>query len=237
MKRIGLKPPRVPGIWSLSDLLPDPARPAMRDVAQRNIYLQGALASTHTSLAVSDTVSAETDGMPQRLRTVQVSGVAGGTVTVQVQVNGVDAFDDASRPVSGAAAAEVSNIYIFPAGTSVKTVIESTTGAPTGEAEVDIQAEPYVLLGRFQPVELQGKDRLFPSRRKAARVINTNAVPTGAEQASRLYAYSYGGTSPLMASSSNVSRGRETGTAAGTSVRDATTPRPRPIRPPRARLG
>jgi len=233
VKRIGLKPPRVPGVWYLSDLLPDPSRPALKDMAQRNIYLQGQLSGTHTTLAVSDAVALETDGVSQRLRSAQVGTVSGGTVTVQVQVNGVDAFDDASRPVSGAAPQDVTNMYIFPPGTAVTTIVEATTGVPTGEASVVIDTEPHVLLGKFQPVKLEGKDRLFPSRRKAAEVLNTNAVPAGAEQASRLYAYSYGGTSPLTASSSSIARGSEGGSAGGTSVRDATTPRPRPIRPPR----
>lgn len=237
MKRIGMKPPRIPGIWNLSDLLPDSTRPAMRDISQRNIYLQGQLEGAHTSLAVSDEADLATDGLPQRLRSVQVSGVSGGTVTVQVKVNGVDAFPDAVRPVSGVGTQDVPAPYIFMAGTEVTSVIEATTGAPTGTAHVAVDTEPYVLLGRFKPVELQGKDRMFPSRRRAAEVLNTNAVPAGAEQTSRLNAYTYGGTSPLTPSSSTIARGSEGGTAAGTSVRDATTPRPRlPVRPPRPGL-
>lgn len=208
MRRIlpGTKPPKVPGIFNLSDILPDPRRPAIRDVAQRNIYLHGALVSNHTTLSVSDEQAAETDGLPQRLRSVEVQGVSGGTVTVQVTVAGRDAFDDAVRPVSDAGPSEVTDIYVFPPGQEVHSIIEATSGTPTGTANVLIETEPYVLLGRFQPIELQGKDRLFPSRRRTARYLNTNTAPPGAEQVSRLYAYSFGGVSPLLAESSTLYR-------------------------------
>lgn len=191
MKKVlpGVKPPRIPGVWHLSDLLPDPARPALADVRDRNLFLSGELESTHTTLAVSDEATAETDGMPQRLRSVEVGAVAGGTVTVQVQVNGVDAFDDASRPVSGAGPSDVSSPYVFPAGTSVVSVIEATTGVPTGEANVVIETEPYILRPRRQPVELRGKDRLRVSKRKAARAANIQDAPTERQRQDRQTPY------------------------------------------------
>jgi len=231
MKRIlpGTKPPQVPGVYRLSDLLPDERRPSIRDSAQRNLYLKGSLISNHTTLAVSNEAQADVDGMPQRLRSVEVQGVSGGTVTVQVKVNGVDAFDDAVRPVSDAGPSDVSSVYVFPAGTEVKSVIEATSGTPTGQANVLIDTEPFVLLGKFQPVVLQGADRLFPSRRRTADILNTVAEPAGLEQASRLFAYSFGGTSPLTAESSSVASGAG---GTGTSVRDVPDPRPRPSTSP-----
>lgn len=227
MRRIfpDVKPPAVPGIYELSSLLPDPNRPAPRDVAQRNLYLAGELESEHTTLSVSDTSYADVDGLPQRIRSLEVSAVSGGTVTVQCYVDGVPLYSDAERPVSGGGTTPVPAPFIFPAGAEVKTVIEDTTGTPTGTASVPMSTEPYILLGRYQPVDLHGAERLKVSARQQATALNTAGVPAGAERASRLYAYSFGGTSPLTASSTNVStsprRSRE--------IPDVTVPRPRPI--------
>ena len=215
-----MKPPRVPGLFNLSDLLADELRPKLLDTAQRNVFLHGALESEHTTLAVADEARAETDGMPQRIRSVEVAGVSGGTVTVQVTVNGRDIFDDTVRPVSDAGPAEATDIYVFPAGSDVKTIIEATSGTPTGTASVVITTEPYILLGKFQPVVLRGKARMFSSRRREARILNTVSAPSGTEMVSRLYAYSLGGQSGLVAESSTA-----TGDLAR--VRDVVDLRPR----------
>jgi hypothetical protein len=224
----GVKGPRIVGLYEVSQLLPDETRPVLKDTRQRNLYLQAALWSTHDNLAVSDTEHAEGDGHPERIRAVQVSGVAGGTVTVQVQVEGADVFLDAERPVSGGEPEEASAPWIFTAGTPVTTIIEATSGTPTGEAHVDIATESYVLLSRFVPVQLRGRERLRTSKRKAAKALNIERTPPGAQAAARLFGYSASGTTgiiPLPGDTRPADGGTVyTTTASGSSIRRIHTP-------------
>jgi len=169
----GTKQPRIPRLWHLSEYLPDARYASLPDVAARWRYSSASLQSTHTTLAVNDEANAETDGQTQRIRSMQVGAVAGGTVTVQLQVNGRDIFDDAERPVSGGAEKEATAIYEFPPGTPVVTVIETTSGVPTGEADTIISTELFTLLPQIPTVVLRGKDRLRVSRRREAERANT----------------------------------------------------------------
>jgi len=169
----GTRQPRIPRLWHLSEYLPDDRYASIPNVAARWQYSSDSLQSTHTTLAVSNEANAETDGMTQRIRSMQVGAVSGGTVTIQLQVNGRDIFDDAERPVSGGAEKEATHIYEFPPGTPVVTVIEATSGVPTGEADTSISTEPFTLLPQIPTVTLRGKDRLRMSRRRDARRANT----------------------------------------------------------------
>ncbi len=153
------------------DLRADRARPVLADVAARNRFYPGAITTTHTALAVSDTQTTLGEEL-QRIRSVQVGAVAGGTVTVQVQAEGRDLFDDTLRPVSGGAVQEPSEPYLIPAGTPITTIIEATSGAPTGTVGVVIETETLEVSPRPVRVELRGKDRMFPSRRREADALN-----------------------------------------------------------------
>src|SRR3989304_1193517 len=174
----GTKQPRIPRLWHLSEYLPDARYPSIPDVNSRWRYSSASLQSTHTTLAVNDEANAETDGQTQRIRSMQVGAAAGGTVTVQLQVNGRDIFDDAERPGSGGAEKEATAIYEFPPGTPVVTAIEATSGVPTGEADTIISTELFTLLPQIPTVVLRGKDRLRVSRRRGAERANTG-VDTG----------------------------------------------------------
>ena len=196
----GVKGAHIVGLYELSPLLPDPSRAALRDTQQRNLYLQTYLWSTHSTLAVNDTESAEGDGHPERIRSVQVGEVTGGTVTVQVQVEGADVFLDDERPVSGGEPEEASAPWIFTAGTPVATIIEATTGTPTGDASVVIETEMYLLLSKFVPIKLKGRDRLHTSRRKYAAALNAAALPPGSQHAARVYGYTASGTEGVLPS-------------------------------------
>src|SRR3990167_6229840 len=139
----GTKQPRIPRLWHLSEYLPDARYASLPDVAARWRYSSASLQSTHTTLAVND------------------------------EVNGRDIFDDAERPVSGGAEKEATAIYEFPPGTPVVTVIEATSGVPTGEAHTIISTELFTLLPQIPTVVLRGKDRLRVSRRREAERANT----------------------------------------------------------------
>jgi len=153
------------------DLRPDRRRPVLADVAARQQFYSGAITTTHTTLAVNETITAFTDEL-QRFRGVQVGAVAGGTVTVQVQAEGRDLFDDTTRPVSGGEVQRPTEPYLIPAGTPITTIIEATSGVPTGTAGVVIETEPFVVHPRPAWVELRGKDRMFASRRRQAEAAN-----------------------------------------------------------------
>src|SRR3972149_5354174 len=81
----GTKQPRIPRLWHLSEYLPDARYASLPDVAARWRSSPASLQSTHTTLAVNDEANAETDGQTQRIRSMQVGAVAGGTGTVQLQ--------------------------------------------------------------------------------------------------------------------------------------------------------
>lgn len=166
----------------MKDYLPDPRRPSLQDIRERYLYLRGNINSQHTSLSVSDTVEATKTTELQRVRSVEVGEVSGGTVTVQVYVDGRPVFLDAERPVSGGGSMAPSNRYYnFPAGSVVKTVIEATSGVPAGSANVVIDTEPFVLVPIVEDVKLKGRQRLKHSER--VRVRYENEVGTGAPQA------------------------------------------------------
>ena len=160
----GARPSRLPQP-RLSDFMPDRNRSAISDILARNRFFQAGMQADHTTLTVGNTVTQTTDEL-QRVRSIQVGTVAGGTVTVQVQVDGRDIFADASRPVSGGAVGEPTDVYTFPAGSVISTIIEADSGTPTGTANIVIEAEPFQLLPRSEMVELRGKDRLLLHRRR-----------------------------------------------------------------------
>lgn len=162
--------PRLGGPWHTGDYLPDPARPAIADTGDRNVRFLSEAATEHTSLVVSDTQSLEFDE-PTLIRTVTVGPTSGGTVTVQVQVDGRDIFDDTARPTSGTAV-EPTDSYLAPARTPVSTIIEATSGTPTGSTGVVLDTEGAVLLERHAPVVLEGADRLHIGQRLAALTAN-----------------------------------------------------------------
>lgn len=155
----------------LSDHMPDRRRGSIPDLLARHRYWQDSMSSQHTTLTVGNTVTQTTDEQ-LRIKNVQVGTVTGGTVTVQVQVEGRDIFTDASRPVSGGAVMEPTDIYTFPAGTPIATIIEASSGVPAGAANIVIATEPFELLPRSDLVELQGKDRLKMSSRRLAQQAN-----------------------------------------------------------------
>ena len=149
----------------LSDLLPARGRPRFADLAERQRYLRDYASTAHTTLTVGNTQTT-TATEPTRLRSVQVDGgVSGGTVTVQVQVDGRDMFLDGVRPVSGSTAAEATDRSVFPSGAVISTVIEASSGAPTGTANVVIDTEPFALTPYEPLVPLSARDRLHRSRR------------------------------------------------------------------------
>lgn len=158
------------------DIMPDHGVGALRDARRRNVFLKSSMSASHTSLAIGDKQLAAFASETMRLRVAQVGAVSGGTVTVQVQIDGRDIFDDANRPVSGGAAQDATSIYIIPSGSVVETIIEATSGTPTGTANVVIETEPYVLNPRPEPIGLAGRDRLFPSVRNAVARINEGAA-------------------------------------------------------------
>ena len=86
----------------LSAHLSDPRYAAIPDMQRRNLFSGGSMVNALAAVAVSTTTTTYTTE-PLRVRSAQVSTVAGGTVTVQVQADGRDLFDDTQRPVSGAA--------------------------------------------------------------------------------------------------------------------------------------
>ena len=160
---------------NLSDHLADQRRAAIPDLRTRNLFFQGNLETQHTTLAVNNTVTKTIDDL-MRIRSVQVGTVTGGTVTIQVQVDGRDLFDDTVRPVSGGAVREPTNVYTFPAGSAVSTIIEATSGAPSGNANVVIETEPYRLAPRLPEVFPSGGDRLPPSKRGRAGLLNADGA-------------------------------------------------------------
>jgi hypothetical protein len=104
--------------------------------------------------------------------------VTGGTVTVQVYVDGRPLYDDTQRPVSDSGWKEATDLYIVPAGSVVTTTIEATSGTPAGTANVSIDTEPYTLVPRSATVELHGRDRLRVSNRRAAAAVNAGMAPS-----------------------------------------------------------
>lgn len=162
----------------LQDHLPDPRRPALPDLRERNQFFRAELSASHSTLTVGNTQT-QTTTEQQRIRSVQVGAVSGGTVTVQVQVDGRDMFLDGHRPVSGSGPSDSSDVYVFPAGSVVSTIIEASSGVPTGTAQVAIETEPYVLLPWSDTVQLHGKLRI--SRRRVADDLNAGLVFRGAE--------------------------------------------------------
>lgn len=190
----------------LADLFPDPARPRIPDALARNLYFQSTFETEHTALTVGNTVTKTTDEL-QRIKSVQVGSVSGGTVTVQVQVDGRDVFDDTVRPISGGAVREPTDVYTFPAGSVISTIIEADSGTPAGTANIVIETEPYQLLPRSSVEELRGKDRLLNHKRRehelamaGADFIEPSLIPrtkraavaaqstdTGAEQLGEAY--------------------------------------------------
>lgn len=162
--------PKLPVI-PLAQHFPDPRYPTLPDITARNRFFQSALSLQHTTLSVNDTQT-QTATELQRVKLVQVGTVSGGTVTVQLQVEGRDLFDDTVRPVSGAAVREPTNVYTFPAGSVLSTIIEATSGSPTGTANVVIETEPYILSPQLETVKLKGKARLRVSKRREAVLAN-----------------------------------------------------------------
>ena len=154
----------------LSDHLPDPRYAAIPDMRARQSYSGGSLSATPAVAVASTDTTLATELL--RIRSVQVGAVAGGTVTVQLQADGRDLFDDAERPVSGAAPKDVSAIYNIPAGTPVTAIVEADSGVPTGTANVAITTEPYRLLPQLETVALRRGDRLRVSRRNEADLAN-----------------------------------------------------------------
>ncbi len=142
--------------------------------AGRPVHFYTAESTQHTALAVGDTKTQLASEL-LRIRGAQAGTVAGGTVTFQVQADGRDLFNDALRPVSGGSFQEVSDIYTIPPGTVIGTVIEATTGTPTGNANVIIDMEPYTRPPVPRFIVLRGKDRLFMSRRLEAEAANRGA--------------------------------------------------------------
>jgi hypothetical protein len=143
----------------------------------RNLYTATSLSTGLGDVAVSTEATTVTTE-PTRIRSAQVQGVSGGTVTVQVYADGRPLFDDTQRPVSGGAPMEATDLYTVPAGTVVTTVIEADSGTPTGTPSVLIEAEAYTLVPRSDRVELRGKDRLRPSRRRRAAMVNEGLTPS-----------------------------------------------------------
>ena len=158
-----------------SDHLADQHRAAIPDLRTRNLFFQDSMATQHTTLAVSNTITKTVDEF-MRIRSVRVGTVTGGTVTIQVQVDGRDLFDDTLRPVSGGAVREPTNVYTFPAGSAVSTIIEATSGVPSGNANVVIEIEPYRLAPQLPTVAPSGGDRLPPSRRERADLLNATGA-------------------------------------------------------------
>ena len=174
MRRIRpeVRPPAIWGVWNLSELSPDRRFAPVSDHLARNQYVQGGLQTSHTTLTVGDEQAEQFSGL-QRVRSVQVGPVSGGTVTVQVQVEGRDIFDDASRPVSGGAVQEPTDVYLMPAGTPVVSIIEADSGTPASDANVVLEIESYVLAPKIPHMVLHGKDRYRISRRRSVEIINS----------------------------------------------------------------
>ena len=155
----------------LSDHLQDARRPAIPDLRTRNLFFRDTVTTIHTSVAVNSTQTLIADET-QRIRSVRVGTVTGGTVTVQMQVDGRDLFDDTVRPVSGGAVREPTNLYLFPAGSAIQTIIEATSGVPVAPANVVIETEPYYLAPQLPEVTPTGGDRLPPSWRERRDLLN-----------------------------------------------------------------
>ena len=160
------------GNLSLSDHLPDPRYAAIPDMRRRNVFSGGSMVNALAAVAVSTTTTTYTTE-PLRVRSAQVGAVTGGTITVQVQADGRDLFDDTQRPASGAAPKEATDLYIIPAGTPITTTIEADSGIPTGTANVVLETEPFRLLPQLETVVLRRGDRLHVSRRNEAEIANS----------------------------------------------------------------
>ncbi len=157
---------------SITAYFPDPRRPRLEDMRARYQFFKGSESTSHSTLTVGNEQSTLISA-PLRIRQAQVEGVTGGTVTVQVTVDGRDLFSDAHRPVSDSGGKEVSDLYVIPAGSVVKTIIEASSGVPAGTANVLIDTEPFELVEPIPDVKLTGRDRLFSSRRRLAEAIDT----------------------------------------------------------------
>lgn len=213
---------------SIRDFFPDPRRPALRDIQDRLLYLRGAMSSSHTSLSVSDTAQAGKATELQRIRSVEVGDVSGGTVTIQVQVDGRDVFKDGNRPVSGGVnRIPDSRYYNFPAGSVVTTIIEATSGVPTGTASVVIDTEPFVVVPIIPELKLKGKSRLFVDRRRAVRAYNEAGVADTIAVALR----SQGGIG--SAKNTQTESGGAGGASGGDIIIDPDPIKPGPIKPPK----
>jgi len=171
-------------VSKLSDYLPDPRRPALPDILNRNLFFQAVETTTHSTLAIGNEQEELTHEL-QRIKRVRVGDVTGGTVTIQVQVDGRDMFLDANRPVSGLEEREPDARYTFPAGSVLKTIYEAETGVPASDVRVVIELEPFVLVPPLPEVKVEGKDRLFPSRRRAAQQINDEGSGRGGSAVNR----------------------------------------------------
>lgn len=156
---------------SILDLSPDPTRPGPADILARNLYFKDSLTATHTTLAVSNTLSQSVDSA-MRINRVYVGTVSGGTVTIQIQVNGRDIFDDTLRPVSGGESRWPTDKYIITPGSLISSIIEATSGVPTGNANVVIKVSPFTLLPRTAQRQPRGPERLRLSKRTDYAVSN-----------------------------------------------------------------
>lgn len=211
----------------IRDFLPDKRRAALTDIRERVLYLRGRMQSTHTSLSVSDTQTAARASEVQRIRSVEVGDVSGGTVTVQVQVDGRDMFLDGNRPVSGDInRVPDSRYYNFPAGSVVTTIIEATSGAPTGDAKVVIDTEPFVLVPIVPTLKLKGKNRLKVDVRRAVEAFNAGGTATVAAVVRR----SSGG---LGSATPEANIPGEGGASGGDLIIDPDPIKPGPIKPPK----
>lgn len=157
----------------LSDYLPDQRRSAIGDMLARNLFLRSSLLTTHTTLAANDTVTTQASES-LRIREVQVGAVSGGTVTLQVYVDGVPVFQNSLRPVSGGAVRQphLRDRWVIPGRSIVKTIIEATSGAPTGSANVVITTEPFVMVPQTPEIALKGRGRLRVSLQRFVDAFN-----------------------------------------------------------------
>lgn len=154
------------------DLLADPRRPTVSDLRSR--YQQYVSRYFVKDDDVSGGVGAMkvTTHESVRVRSVEVQEVAGGTITIQVSADGRNYFDTAP-PVSGAGPVDVDVLYPIPAGTVLTATLSASAGAPTGEMNVIINAEPLEVLPQPDPNTLSGGSQLRTSRRTEARRLDT----------------------------------------------------------------
>ena len=170
---------QLPQVLPLSHYLPDPRRPALSDLQRRYRYFKATETTQHTTLTVGNTKTARTTEL-QRIKQVRAGGITGGTLTVQVQVNSRDIFQDALRPTTNGAPAKPhrEGKYTFPAGSIISTIVEATSGVPAGTLSVVIETEPFVLEPIPEPVVLEHGDKLRISKRREAEELNAGIDTT-----------------------------------------------------------